>query len=223
MNQHEAVQFIQNMYNSVWHPLDVEIFSKFYSSNVKGHSGETHINFNDIQKHINNLKNKYAQLNPDFHRILCAGNQITAWFTQHAIDYNGDEVMALETMVTYEVRDNQIQQFWFMWDVNASDFFNESTHPEKFQKQDNQLNKQNLTGRERDTLYYLIRHFNQKEIARALDLSPRTIESYIDSLKSKFNVNSKNGLIDIAIQNGYALPVEGLFELALKHKLIDPL
>ncbi len=80
-----------------------------------------------------------------------------------------------------------------------------------------------LTNRERDTLYYLIRYYNQKEIARTLNLSPRTVETYINALKIKFCVNSKRELIDIAIQHGYAAPIQELFDLALKHGMINPL
>ena len=116
-----------------------------------------------------------------------------------------------------------LQKLWFVWDVNASEYFNEKTHPGKFDKSLDSNDPNNLTKRERETLYYLIRYYNQKEIATILNLSPRTVETYINSLKEKFNVTQKRELITTAIQKGYAMPIQELFDLALHKGLIKPL
>jgi len=58
-----------------------------------------------------------------------------------------------------------------------------------------------LTKRESEVLFLLIRYFSSKNIAEKLGLSHRTVEKYIESIKSKLNLNSKNDIIEYAIQN----------------------
>ena len=55
---------------------------------------------------------------------------------------------------------------------------------------------QSLTERQTDCLYHLVRGLSIKEIARKLELSPRTVEHYLDSVKNKLNCNSRSELID---------------------------
>ena len=54
-----------------------------------------------------------------------------------------------------------------------------------------------------ECLFYLIRGKNAKKIAISMSLSHRTIESYIEKLKVKFNAYSKSELIGKAIEEGY--------------------
>lgn len=49
----------------------------------------------------------------------------------------------------------------------------------------------NLSSREEECLFFLLRHCTAKEIARILNLSHRTIEIYIQQLKFKFDCKSK--------------------------------
>ena len=53
-----------------------------------------------------------------------------------------------------------------------------------------------LSKRQYDCLIHLIHGKTTKEIARILDLSTRTVESYIETLKIKLNCYSKAQLID---------------------------
>ncbi len=63
--------------------------------------------------------------------------------------------------------------------------------------------KTNLTQRQNECLFLLLRGNSVKQIGKILDLSPRTIEGYIYTLKSKFYCYSKQGLIDKAVEQGY--------------------
>lgn len=60
-----------------------------------------------------------------------------------------------------------------------------------------------LTKREAECLYYLVRAKTAKEIALLLNISPRTVESYIDTLKMKLECNSK---IDLVLRSQEARP-----------------
>lgn len=61
---------------------------------------------------------------------------------------------------------------------------------------------QELTPRERDFIQWLCTDKSYKEIAAAMCLSPRTIDSYRDTLFEKLKVASRVGLVIFAIRNG---------------------
>jgi DNA-binding CsgD family transcriptional regulator len=59
-----------------------------------------------------------------------------------------------------------------------------------------------LSPREMECLFYLLRGKSNKQIAVVLDLSPRTVESYIDQVKAKMRCNTRSELIEKAIHEG---------------------
>ena len=56
-----------------------------------------------------------------------------------------------------------------------------------------------VTVRERQVLFGLCRGLSAMEIARGIQLSHRTVEYYTSNLKAKFQVFSKNALIDLVV------------------------
>ncbi|HEY4143538.1 helix-turn-helix transcriptional regulator [Pinirhizobacter sp.] len=60
-----------------------------------------------------------------------------------------------------------------------------------------------LSPREAEVLFFLIRGKRVKDIAVLLDLSPRTIEQHVATLRHKFSATSQYELIDQAINSGY--------------------
>lgn len=63
-------------------------------------------------------------------------------------------------------------------------------------KIENLYNNIHLTIREKEVLNYLIRGKTAKDTASMLNLSTRTVEHYLESLKNKFDVSSKAALIE---------------------------
>jgi DNA-binding CsgD family transcriptional regulator len=61
----------------------------------------------------------------------------------------------------------------------------------------------NLTERQKEVLFLILRGNRSNEIAEQLFLSKRTVEDHINSLKDKFNCPNKAALIERAINNGY--------------------
>jgi DNA-binding CsgD family transcriptional regulator len=55
-----------------------------------------------------------------------------------------------------------------------------------------------LTNREATCLYLLLQNNTAKKIGKILNISPRTVESYLEAIKMKFNLDSKKELIKIA-------------------------
>lgn len=60
-----------------------------------------------------------------------------------------------------------------------------------------------ITEREKEFLRYSISEMSYKEIAAEMFCSPRTVESYRDSLFEKLGLRSRVGLAVYAIRNGY--------------------
>lgn len=75
-----------------------------------------------------------------------------------------------------------------------------STH--HYTLNDNQ-NKYELTSRECECVFLLIRGKSAKEIGALLSLSKRTIESYIENIKNKMDCKNKAEILVKAVLNGY--------------------
>lgn len=68
---------------------------------------------------------------------------------------------------------------------------------------DDYLQENSLSTRELECLFFLLRGKTAKTIARILSLSPRTVEHYIDQIKSKLGCTSKESVIERTIDMGY--------------------
>jgi len=64
------------------------------------------------------------------------------------------------------------------------------------------FNNEYLTKREIDVLTYVVLGQTAKKIAQSLQISYRTVESYIDTLKYKLGCRSKNEIAMITIKSG---------------------
>lgn len=63
-----------------------------------------------------------------------------------------------------------------------------------------------LTTREREILGYLANGMPKKEIARLLDISPKTVEKHCDHLMDKLDIHDRVKLARFAIREGLAQP-----------------
>jgi DNA-binding CsgD family transcriptional regulator len=61
----------------------------------------------------------------------------------------------------------------------------------------------NLTKRQAHCLFYIIRGHSANAIAKFLNLSKRTVESYIEEIKIKMRCNSRQEIIEKSIAHGY--------------------
>lgn len=60
-----------------------------------------------------------------------------------------------------------------------------------------------FTVRQSEVLFYILRGKTVKQIARILEISPRTVDEYLAQLRIKFSVQTKHQLIDKAITSGF--------------------
>lgn len=64
-------------------------------------------------------------------------------------------------------------------------------------------NNKNLTRREMDCLYYVVRGMTMKQIAASMNLAPKTIEHYLEAIKKKLNCRLRSDLVSHALQIPY--------------------
>lgn len=60
-----------------------------------------------------------------------------------------------------------------------------------------------LTERESECLFFVLRGKITKEIAKILKISPRTVETYFDNIKTKLRCDNKSQVIEKSISLGY--------------------
>ena len=95
--------------------------------------------------------------------------------------------------------------------INVSKFLDITTHKNALDTHIKQIGyileesypNTRLPERQSECLFYLLRGKTAKEIAKLLNLSPRTVESYIEQIKFKLNCRTKSDLIETAIKNDY--------------------
>jgi DNA-binding NarL/FixJ family response regulator len=65
---------------------------------------------------------------------------------------------------------------------------------------------QHLTRREMDVMKALMQGYSNKEIARELIISERTVQTHLSNIFSKMNVNSRTEAVLVAIRDGWVAP-----------------
>ncbi|MEM1243286.1 MAG: LuxR C-terminal-related transcriptional regulator [Pseudomonadota bacterium] len=69
--------------------------------------------------------------------------------------------------------------------------------------EDGNVNDYKLSDRQFECLFFLLRAKTSKEIANILDISPRTVESYLNEIKLKMQCFSRAQLIDKCLHEGF--------------------
>jgi len=110
-----------------------------------------------------------------------------------------------------------INDYYFSFYTFKAPFFDASGHIVGIYGIDNYLHTENskplkkmiyakqnetikLTMRQQDCLFYLVRGMTIKEIARILNLAPRTVEHHLEALKIKFDCNTRSALVTHALK-----------------------
>lgn len=84
------------------------------------------------------------------------------------------------------------------------------------------FNKTELSQREKDCVFYLLRGFSMKEIGKKLEISWRTVESYVNNIKFKWGCQNRKAVIDCAVANGFLSYIpKDLLAVNLSHVLSE--
>ena len=153
---------------------------------------------------------EYADLYETFELDLLAGKQYSSLAPLK--DYKGEEKWFFgNKFLKYNEKSELIGSETYIMEIVQPKFFslinflksvNEENKIQTY-KIGHLIDDIKLTTREGECLFYILKAKSAKEIARLLNLSNRTIETYIEHLKFKFGAESKSDLIIKAIEKGY--------------------
>lgn len=116
--------------------------------------------------------------------------------------FNSQKTVIAITCVLDEISNPVLGQALFNL-IQLDKPYNNNSNQMTYQISQN-YNESQLTPRENELIFFLLRGFTIKQIALLMQLSPRTVESYVDTIKAKFNCKTKNDLIVHCLQNGYS-------------------
>jgi DNA-binding CsgD family transcriptional regulator len=75
----------------------------------------------------------------------------------------------------------------------------------------NQYGHLDLSRREVECFFFLLRGRSNNDIAKRLTLSKRTVDTYIENIKNKLNCNSRTEIFDYAYARGYMYILPEMF------------
>lgn len=149
----------------------------------------------------------------DIRMPIMDGPETMAWLKEN---YPHQKVLALtmeddEETVTFMVKlgcrgyllkDIDPDEFKFALDeVIKEGFFYSDAVSEAIKNKDKENKLTNLTKRELEFLELACSEMTYKEVAHEMNLSPKTIDGYRESLFQKLNVRSRTGLVLYAIKH----------------------
>lgn len=118
-------------------------------------------------------------------------------FTKKMI-YDTDSKQPLIFGEGYEISDFVMGCFLKLLQLKPQKHLYLCSHNIDYRKADVQL-----TSRETQIIFLLIRGKSNKMIASEMGISTRTVETHMDNLKTKFDCNSKPLLLEAALEMGY--------------------
>ncbi|WP_058493097.1 PAS and helix-turn-helix domain-containing protein [Legionella worsleiensis] len=110
-------------------------------------------------------------------------NQLSS-IAQHFYDVTHTNVFNLMILCEFDSKSNK--------SLGQQSFIIEDNYPEI-----------SLSERETECFFYLLRGHSAKSVSTKLNLSVRTVESYLENIKNKLNCTTKSELIEKAYSLGY--------------------
>ena len=209
--QNEAKSYLDDLFENVFGLGQIERLSEFYTNDVIGHYNESTFGFNDIADRIILLNEICQKRRFVVKSFVVSGDVVIVKCRQTWLTNTDKKLCESMVVAVYHIRDKKIDEAWLLIDdaresyleINQSDsdylpryelnscsqkqFFDYMSDYEYFYQKD----RVSLSEKEQETLFYYMRGLTAKEIANEMNVSHRTIESYISDIMDKYNCNSK--------------------------------
>ena len=199
----KASNYLQKLYQEVWKEYSLEKFQEYYDKNLIAQTGQAQFGYDEFYEHVRLSHGRYTT-QPQFHHIISTDDhRITGWFTQTVLNPDGSEAYRNNTMASYELKDGKIVRVDFMWEKPVDFVMENLVELEKPGLSIPSMPIQALlTRRELECFFHVIQAKTIKQIAQELNLSPRTVESYLENVKCKLTLNSIPQVVEYAVANG---------------------
>ena len=215
MNQQQATQIVQDVM-AAWERGDENI-ERYYDPQMVGH-------YQDKLIDVAAVKNRMAYINVRYQRrkfhlgdiVLIDANTIVFRVRQTGFDVQFNKPYSTELVGVYKVENNLIKEIWLLSDITL-DYYADTAElkaaktPKENHTFDAVERKRfadkladyryfyrgkdiQLTPREQEVLYYFLKGYSAKEIAKIISLSNRTVEDYLAKIKGKYGCSTKHEL-----------------------------
>jgi DNA-binding CsgD family transcriptional regulator len=212
----EAEIFVKELLEDMFPNGKVDLVGKFYSEDIVGHTRNQTIGFEDIKNRVIAIKNttekthfavQQVEVFDNFIAISCKQN----WTTKSDGAFHDSLVFAV-----YRIENKKIVELWGFFDGGAilapyqevNKHFEHATRHLEINKKTKEtfLNRlitlppsqaseaKELSKVEKECLYYYLHGVSAKEAALTLNLSPRTVETYLAEIKEKLQCHTKHDL-----------------------------
>ncbi len=199
MNITDAKNIINAMNSHLFVNLDLDKISEYYHSDVIQHCNDEDYEFGDLKSRIDKM-NEFFEVT----RFI----QLTIFEVGEKIVYNisqigFDKKRACQSQRTItsvvEFKASKIIQEWVSFnELLLPDVSNDEQNINILKQRFSGLTKNGklrpLSTRQAECLYYYVLGFSAKEIGRRLELSFRTVQNYLNTIKEKLSCETSNEL-----------------------------
>ncbi len=211
--QDEAEIFVKDLLENVFPKAQVERLEEFYSRDLLGHFNGSDFVFDDILDRINALSQSAKNIKFLVKNVVVFENFIAVTCQQNWMNKSDDHFHDSMVFAIYRIKDKKIVELWGLLEketpsyqevnkdyAKAMQAFNVTAkYKELFLQRlaiilSSMEDKVILSPAEQECLYYYIYGATAKETANYLNLSPRTVETYLAIVKNKFNCHTKQEL-----------------------------
>lgn len=217
LSSKKADSFIKQVYKNVWQNYDQEQMQRYYHRNMTARSCGQSFCFEEMHEL---LKLKSCELNymqPEFHQtIVQDNNKFVSWFTSIHYDHRGCEIYRINTMASYTIKADKIATLEFMWDKPIDFVMSPLQLSLLYIQAFSKFTKEKLSKRELQIFFYVVRGYSAKMIAKKLNISHRTVETHISSVKSKLQLHNSRDIVEFAFAHGLA-SLEPIYSNILEH------
>ncbi len=207
----EAGKFLRELLEDVFPNGNPERLKDFYTPDLIGHFGEEIFYFADIINRIITLKETTNNCHFEVKNFIVTGDLIMFTCKQSWVAKADNSYSNLTIFGVYKILKGKICEAWLLYDAegvhpykdvnknyakNMLQFeLNAKSKAEFLQHLKNAKKlygiRVKLTPAEEECLYYYFHGFSAKETAIKMDLSYRTVETYLAQVKDKFACKTK--------------------------------
>lgn len=210
----EAEKFIRNLWQTYLTEGKVELIDQFYDKDVVCHRGDEIYYFEDVRDRGLAIRNNTKNFNTTIVDFCVIYDLIIVDLKQSWLDRETKQFIEAPTTTIYRIKNEKICEAWFLIgdklpsyrEVNvnfaqATKLF-EVNQKEKWEflsrlallENAESSGKSELNQVQRECLFYYLHGFSAKETAAKMNLTFRTVQTYIAELKERFDCSNKLAL-----------------------------
>lgn len=216
----EAHSFFKELYLNIFINGKVDLLPNYYTSDFIGHSNSDLFDVEDIKNRVSVLHEYFRDIKHEVKKIMISDRLVTISSVVSFAHKKNLKIYEISQFGTYLIHDGKIKESWLVFDNELGSYrqYNlESLQDEADIMKPFEINQKNrekyieriiaalktinrgitLSARELECLYYYLSGYSAKETAEYMDISPRTVESYLVGIRNKFGCKNRIELRNI--------------------------